>query len=518
MNRITTIMTLLTAAIILSISFSSCKEKGPKLSTTPEAFLQKMETNPAFVKNPNGESFCWQARVNMDDFVNNYKLTSDTKWLDAGVKYYDFLIGRMTSDPDGYKGWIGERTRGGRTRCSDALVGDAILLSSILNFAILVNENPELKAKYGEKAQSYIAVAKKDFFEKWDHRGSWVEDGPFATWVGAGAFTKDSTGKKQWMTRNQPGMSNPFNKLFDAAEVCLYLWKLTGEKVYWNKAEKIFFTAKNHFQYFDNHYCSNYFEPLAPGDIDLQKKATRHGVWVHPWRSGYQAGEIEKIAEAYHYGMVFDEQDMRRLINTNLKVMWNGDKVNPKFFSSNGLGADGDTTGLADFKRTYGHSNVTKNSGELWTGLLDFDQTIRDLYELRFKGDTTSTEYMLYKKTVLSNPPSFKRKYLKGEPKVKNVDFTECKDLNCAVVLPHIVPKDGKSIIFCQSWIPGELKIDLYSTTGEMVTNLYKGKIKDGQFMIEWDGKDPAKKAELKGDYKVRWTINGGCREFPVII
>ena len=36
--------------------------------------------------------------------------------------------------------------------------------------------------------------------------------------------------------------------------------------------------------------------------------------------------------------------------------------------------------------------------------------------------------------------------------------------------------------------------------------------------MMEWDGKDPAGKAKLKGDYKVRWTINGGMREFPVVI
>jgi len=140
------------------------------------------------------------------------------------------------------------------------------------------------------------------------------------------------------------------------------------------------------------------------------------------------------------------------------------------------------------------------------------------LYELRFKGDTTSAEYKFYKKTYLANPPGFKRKYVKGEVTVPVVNFTECKDLNCAVVLPHIVPKDGKSIVFCQSWIPGELKIELYSTKGDLVTTLYKGKIEQGQFMIEWDGKDPIKKADLKGDYKVRWTINGRFREFPVVI
>ena len=151
-----------------------------------------------------------------------------------------------------------------------------------------------------------------------------------------------------------------------------------------------------------------------------------------------QAREVEDIAEAYHYGIVFDEQDIKRIINTNLNVMWNKDKLNPRFISSNGLGGDNDTTGIADFQRAWGHSNVTKNSGELWTGLLDFDQTIRDLYEIRFRDDSTSAEYLRYKKYVSENPPSFKRKYVKGEVTVPVINFTESKELNLATVLPHM--------------------------------------------------------------------------------
>ncbi len=98
------------------------------------------------------------------------------------------------------------------------------------------------------------------------------------------------------------------------------------------------------------------------------------------------------------------------------------------------------------------------------------------------------------------------------------MNFTECKDLNCATVLPHNITDKQKSIILCKSWVPGNLRIDLYSTKNKLITNIYNGNIKDGFFMIEWDGKDPAGKINLKGDYKVRWTINGGMREFPVII
>jgi len=203
---------------LFCFSLLSCQEgKTVKLSTTPDALLEKMINNPAFEKNPSGEGFCWQANVGATQFVNNYEVTGDTKWLDAGVKYYDFLISRMDTDPDGYKGWIGERKRGDRVVCTDALVGDASLLSSILDFAVLVNENPELKTKYGKKADSYVQVAKKDFVEKYDHRGSWVEDGPFASYVSVPGFVKTDSAKT-WLPRTQPGVSNPFNKLFDGAD------------------------------------------------------------------------------------------------------------------------------------------------------------------------------------------------------------------------------------------------------------------------------------------------------------
>lgn len=287
--------------------------------------------------------------------------------------------------------------------------------------------------------------------------------------------------------------------------------------MYRDRAVKIFLTAKSHFQFFDNHYCWNYFDPLYPGDVDLEKKTTRHGVWVHPWRSGYQAGEVEKIVDAYHHGIVFDEQDIKRIINTNLQVMWNKDKKNPKFFNSNGLGADGDTSGLAGFQQAYGESNAIKNGGELWTGLLDFDQRIRDLYELRFD-NKDSMDYLQYKNAVLAHPPSFKRKYVKDSVIIPVVNFSESKELNLATVLPHIITSTKKSIIICQSWIPGDLSIDLYSTEGKKINGLYQGKINAGLFMMEWDGKDPLKKETYKGDYKIRWTIGTGFREFPVVI
>ncbi len=505
-------------AIFLCLAIPSAAQDEMKSDLTPKEVVQRMINDEELKDNPRGENFCWHAAVGIDRYLDNFRLTGNTAWLDAGTSYYDFLIGKMDTDPDGYKGWIGPSEYSNKY-WQDALVGDAILMTGILDFCVLVLENDSLRKVYGNRAGLYVEIAKKHFFDKWNKR-AWHEDGPYGAYSGYDKFLKPGN-LKEWITDpeiDRTDISHPFNKQMDAGAVCLRLYRITGSKIYRDRAEKIFFTVKSHFQYFDNHYCWNYFEPITPADVDLKDRNTRHGVWVHPWRPGYQAGEVERIAEAYQYGIVFDEQDIKRIINTNLEVMWNKDRVNPKFISSNGLGADQDTTGIAEFRAAWGHSAVTKNAGELWTGLLDFDQTIRDLYELEFKNDKSSTEYLLYKKDVLANPPGFKRKYASGEVTVPVVNFTECRELNLATVLPHVIQNKKSSIVICQSWVPGELQIDLYSKGGEKVINLYQGKINQGIFMITWNGQDPEKKTSYKGSYKIRWTLEDGYREFPVEI
>ena len=60
---------------------------------------------------------------------------------------------------------------------------------------------------------------------------------------------------------------------------------------------------------------------------------------------------------------------------------------------------------------------------------------------------------------------------------------------------------------------------DLYSGTDEKLANLYTGNIqKERTFMITWDGKDPYKKETYHGEYNIRWSINEGYREFPIVI
>jgi len=98
MKKIFPPFTILCLAIGLLALYTSCVHKTITFDTTPDALSKQMINNPSFTENANGENFCWHARVGLDQYVDNYNLTKDTKWLDAGVKYYDFLIGKMETD------------------------------------------------------------------------------------------------------------------------------------------------------------------------------------------------------------------------------------------------------------------------------------------------------------------------------------------------------------------------------------------------------------------------------------
>lgn len=166
---------------------------------------------------------------------------------------------------------------------------------------------------------------------------------------------------------------------------------------------------------------------------------------------------------------------------------------------------------------------MTKNAGQLWTGLLDFDQTIRDIYMVQIKDNPQRLKR--FKKWAKENPPSFKRKYVQDKVSVPEMDFSECSGLNMAVVIPHIIERGKKSVIISNAMKPGNVEIALYSSDGaKKIKTLYKSPVdgstdhNSGSFLITWDGKDPDKKETYKGDYRIRWTFGDGYREYPVII
>jgi hypothetical protein len=127
---------------------------------------------------------------------------------------------------------------------------------------------------------------------------------------------------------------------------------------------------------------------------------------------------------------------------------------------------------------------------------------------------------------IAKTPPGFARRHVKGEVKLPELPVSQCRSLTAATVMPHIVKTGKPSIVLCKSRVTQDLEIAVYSADGkEKKLTLYKDEVKGGVdgmagiFCIEWDSKDPTGKAALpKGEYRMRWTVPDGYREFPVSI
>lgn len=467
---------------------------------TPQEYYERQFRNPGLKLE--GEDFCWQARSHIDGFLHGYLAYRDSAWLDWGVKYYQFLLGKMRTAPDGYKGWIGPYEFDHSVWC-DVHVGDAILMEGMLSFAEVVLKDQALKAQYGESANRYVAIAKRDVMEKWDRRGTWHEDGPYGGYV---SWTKylDPGKLDEFHERKEiihSGLSLPFNKQNDMALVALKLYRITGDKKYLDRATKIFAFMKSRFHFFENHYVWNYWEPFGPWDIDQRKRDVRLWVSVHPYRN-YQDREVNQIVEAYHSGVIFTRTDVERILNTNLEIMWNKDKDHPAFANSD------DTYPKEARSATHWSASnpdaKDRPAGCLWAALVDFSQTVRDLSEHSLGRGLKRAHF---ERVINKRPPGFERKYSGTQVSALDFPFSESREIKLAAALPGVFRAGEKTILIGRSVLPGDLEVTLYSADGKR-----KQKVLGHSALMEWDG------AGLKGDYRVRWTFGTGYREFPITI
>ncbi len=488
----------ISALFLIAAAASAADQARP----SPEAaYNQAVRT--ADRSDGRGEQFCWNANYSLGQFLRAYQAWHDTAWLDWGVKYYDHLVGEMQTGPDGYKGWIGPYMYD-RSVWQDSHVGDAILAAGMLDFAETVLRDPALKARYGDAARRYVTVARRDVLEKWDRRGSLRYDGPYAAYVTWDQFAEP--GNRGWRVRKEvtrAGMSHPFNKQNDMALVALRLYRITGEKPYRDLAEKIFARMRSRFHLLRNHWIWNYWEPFGFWDLDLAKGAPVHWVGVHPYRN-YQAREVEQIVEAYHTGIVFSRQDLERIIRTNLEVMWNGDRAHPQFVNS-----DNDYPGGAEKRARLKPPEGEGLAGTLWTALVPFSETIRDLWSPR-----NEMARAWFENVVRKTPVSWTRRYAPEPAALPSFPDGESKDLTYVAALPAHFETRAGTWLASNSIQPGTLEIALYSPDGaRKLKTLHRAEVPRGNGNVIWHWQD-----EKPGPYRIRWTINDGYRELGVFV
>ena len=466
-----------------------------------------------------GEGWCWRAAFNIGHFVKGYRAFGDTAWLDYGVKYYDALIARMAEGPDGYRGWIGPYLADAALH-ADVHIGDAILFNGMLEFAVLVNESPQLVERYGPKAVEYVNLANKHLIEKWHARGTWYEDGEFGGYRAWDRFlTADN--RRAWQQKPDArgsGLSLPFNKQNAMAIAMLRISRITGQKPLRDRARKIFAFLRSRFHFHDGHVTWCYWEPLGPFDIEPDGARARHWMNTHPYRN-YQAGEVAEIVEAYHYGIVFDETDLRAILNTNLKVMFNGDFERPAFRNSN--------VRLPGYVEAPPSREYPTRAGCLWTSLADFDETIRRLAQtLAPAGDSprAAVERAYLEKVVLTAPVSFDRRRVRELRPSELGGFADGEAAAIVVrcVLPSTLAPDAEAWIVSKVSVGGELVTELLSEEGQRLAELDRAQVEGGMDghagvrIVRWKPRNAGGGPLPPGAYRVRWSLDGASREFRI--
>lgn len=464
----------------------------------PAAYREAAMQNPR-LHDTDGELFCWNARGAADDLVEGYEATGDVRWLEEATRYFDFLIGKLSKDPDGYEGWIGRTIWDVSNRANhaafraDAKVGDAILLHPMLRFAELVRADAALNARFGAQAQRYVDLAVRIGWEKWNRRGVYYRDAAgFGSYRIKLRFIDAQTW--QWVPAPVVTHSENLNKHSAMAIVMLRLWRITGQEEYRTRAQEIFSRLKQLFRYFPegDRVSWNFWMPHGPHDITGEKLSS--WVAVHPNRANYQGEEVARMVEMYDSGLVFDRADLQRLINTNHYMK----QADGKWRSSDG----------------------STDAGKLWTSLARFDAGIREQWVAALKDSAKPKDQLdlaYFEKVIAKNTGWARRLLPENEPVTVYEHAPQPgRVLSATVVIPNEIGGDVPSArLVTQTRGAGELKIELLAADGrEVFGELYRGAAdpKGAIIMPAWDGTNPKTGRREAGEFAVRWSLQDDVR------
>lgn len=487
---------MLTRALIL-LAAAAVLLAGEGLPTPDEVKARALGNGA--LKTSSGEQFTWHAAFRSHDFIEGFEVTGDAAWLQAAQEFYDWCLAEgVSDDPDGFPGTIGADigTRIDNVEVvADTVVGDANIAWPLVQFARLVQAHPELKARFGAKADAYTALAVRMCWDKWDKRGCYVQDtlgyGSYRTHTHAIA----KADRKRWVARLDDPISDNLNKHYKIGMVFLNLWRLTGDAKYRDRVIAIFSRAKAMFRLFpdEDRLVWNFWMPH--GAYDIAGTSPRSWVAVHPERPAYQAFECGAFLAVYDHGLVFDQQDIERIVRTN------------QWMIANGLqNADG-----------------TAKAGCVWGALAGLDETIRNAAMPKGGKDPLGAAH-------LAQMASSRKGYARTDaPDAKQILVSAVpvqpgRRLGAALAIPEVIElaDNGRSRLLSRSMEAGMVVVELLSADGAQVLGeLARQEVnpKQGAYACpRWDGTNPKTKTKDLGTYLVRWTLNGESRTWPISV
>jgi hypothetical protein len=284
------------------------------------------EPQSQYCTRPMGEEIGWLTAHMLAAYYYGYLATGETQWVEKFIHCTDGWIANAVIEPDGFAGWpkfgaAGTDVDDLNSFYADSLLGEAMVLRSVVQMSNAILRAPDLKASYGAKAESYTKLS-QSIFEKWDKRGAWRRtegDGMISVVLPFGIDPATGKWTDGYATRNAPGhgFSHQDNKANLVASWLIAMADATGESAYRERAEKWFRIMRSRMKLdavTGTFRIWNYWEPA--GDWDYRLIGIRkHWVGVHP-NPGYYEIDVEAIVTAYEHGLVFTDEDMRYLIST----------------------------------------------------------------------------------------------------------------------------------------------------------------------------------------------------------
>jgi hypothetical protein len=214
-------------------------------------------------------------------------------------------------------------------------------------FIEAVKIRPELKERFGADAQAFLEFINKHVFEK--NEQDWLDMGE----LGGGYRFEPK------LTDRFPNRIMPHNQFAALARAWLVLKDLEGaHPLMGQRAEQMVRYVHSHLELDEenNAYRWHYWDWVEYGE---------------PGHSGYEDTSHASLTmslavEAARRGVIFTNEDMTRIANTWLKLMWNGDEEKPMMAAA------------VDGREPHKFSSLATR----WTELSQWD---RKVYELALK-------------------------------------------------------------------------------------------------------------------------------------
>ncbi len=226
----------------------------------------------------------------------------------------------------------------------DYVVHEGMLFWPIASFVETVLADKLLDSRYGDAARRYLKMMDERIIPCWEDR--WRD---FAG--GGGAYLATNV-----PTHRFPDTVLPHNQYLAMGRAFFVLYRITGKKVYLDRATKMarFFHSK--LRRTTDGYIWNYWDPGRPEDasgMPMQRVED----------SSHASIDIAFAVDAFEMGVVFTKEDLQLMAATYVKHVWNQSKTNPLFGQT--LDRAADPEGKSDGKFAAGWQMLRRYSPEV---------------------------------------------------------------------------------------------------------------------------------------------------------